>query len=133
VPSPPTADAPDVTAIGSGVGIMGPVPWLLRDGEVLASLEVAETRRARGRGLLGRDGIDGALLLTRARSVHTLGMRFPIDVAFCDAEMRVVRWVTMRRHRLSRPVWRARLVVEAEAGTFARWNLHEGDQLEVKG
>ena len=36
---------------------------MLRDGEVLASLEVADSRRARSRGLLGRDGVDGALLL----------------------------------------------------------------------
>jgi uncharacterized membrane protein (UPF0127 family) len=109
------------------------VAWLLREGEVLASLELAESRRARSRGLLGRDGIDGALLLTPARSVHTIGMRFPIDVAFCDSEMRVVRLLTMPRHRVCRPVWRARSVVEAEAGAFARWNLHPGDQLEVKG
>ncbi|HET6953067.1 MAG TPA: DUF192 domain-containing protein [Acidimicrobiales bacterium] len=107
--------------------------WLLRDGEVLASLELAESRRERARGLLGRDGIDGALLLARGRSVHTLGMRFPIDVAFCDADLRVIRVVTMPRRRVSRPVWRARQVLEAEAGSFARWNLQPGDQLEVKG
>ena len=40
------------------------VAWLVRDGEVLAALEVADVvRRARLRGLLGRDGVDGALLL----------------------------------------------------------------------
>ena len=100
---------------------------------MLASLELAESRRARARGLLGRDGIDGALLLTPARSVHTLGMRFPIDVAFCDADMQVLRLVTMHRYRMSRPVWRARMVIEAEAGAFARWNLRPGDRLEVKG
>jgi len=109
------------------------VAWLLREGEVLASLEVAPTRRARARGLLGRDGIDGALMLSPSRSVHTLGMRFAIDVAFCDGELRVLRVVTMPRYRLSRPMWRARSVIEAEAGAFARWNLRPGDQLEVKG
>ena len=56
--------------------------WLVRGGEVLASLEVADTRAMCRKGLLGRDGIDGALLLVPARSVHTLGMRFDIDVAF---------------------------------------------------
>ena len=56
----------------------------MRDGQVLASLAVADTWWLRTRGLLGRDGVDGALLLRPARSVHTLGMRFPIDVAFCD-------------------------------------------------
>ncbi len=100
---------------------------------MLASLEVADTRRARTRGLLGRDIVDGALLLRPCRSVHTIGMRVPIDVAFCDAELRVLRVVTMPRHRLARPVRRARAVVEAEAGAFARWGLRPGDQLEVKG
>ena len=107
--------------------------WLLRDGEVLASLEIAESRRDRRRGLLGRDGIDGAILLRPARSVHTVGMRFPIDVAFCDADLRVVRVVRMPRHRVSRPVWRSRAVIEAEAGAFDRWKLRPGDELEVKG
>jgi uncharacterized protein len=109
------------------------VAWLLRDGEVLASLEIAESRRDRRRGLLGRDGIEGAILLRPARSVHTVGMRFPIDVAFCDADLRVVRVVRMPRHRVSRLVWRSRAVIEAEAGAFDRWKLRPGDELEVKG
>jgi uncharacterized membrane protein (UPF0127 family) len=104
--------------------------WLLRDGEVLASLEVADTREGRRRGLLGRDGIEGVLLLVPARSVHTLGMRFPIDVAWLDAELNVLRTARLARHRLSRPVIRARVVLEAEAGSFARWGLQVGDQLE---
>jgi uncharacterized membrane protein (UPF0127 family) len=108
------------------------VPWLLRDGEVLASLEVADTRAARRRGLLGRDGIEGALLLEPARSVHSLGMRFPIDVAWCDRDLRVLRIARLRRHGLTRSVLRAHAVLEAEAGSFARWNLAVGDQLERK-
>jgi uncharacterized protein len=106
--------------------------WLLRDGEVLASLEVARDRKGRRRGLLGRDGIEGALLLQPCRSVHTLGMRFPIDVAFCDADLVVVRIVHMGRFRVSRPAARARAAIEAEAGAFARWGLQPGDQLEIK-
>jgi uncharacterized protein len=106
--------------------------WLLRDGEVLASLEIARGRRERMRGLLGRDGIEGALLLEPARSVHTIGMRFPIDVAFCDADLVVLRVVRMPRYRIARPMLRARGVIEAEAGAFARWELRPGDQLEVK-
>ena len=100
---------------------------------MLASLEVAESRRDRRRGLLGRDGIDGAILLRPARSVHTLGMRFPIDVAFCDSDLRVIRVVRLPRYRVSRVVWRARAVIEAEAGAFERWKLRPGDELEVKG
>ena len=98
---------------------------------MLASLEVAGSRSARRKGLLGRDGIDGALLLTPARSVHTLGMRFDIDVAFLDREGVVRRTVRMRRNRVGLPCWPARSVVEAEAGAFARWTLTVGDKLEV--
>ena len=108
------------------------MPWLLRDGEVLASLEVAATRSARRKGLLGRDGIEGAMLLQPARSVHSLGMRFPLDVAWCDRELRVVRVAQLAPHRLTRSVLRAHAVLEAEAGSFARWNLVVGDQLELQ-
>ena len=88
------------------------MPWLLRDDRVLASLEIASTRRERRRGLLGRDGFDGALLIDHARSVHTIGMRFPIDVAHLDAEGTVLRCGTMPRHRVGLPVLRARQVLE---------------------
>jgi uncharacterized membrane protein (UPF0127 family) len=108
------------------------VPWLLREDEVLATLEVAEGFSGRLRGLLGRDGIDGVLLLRPARSVHTLGMRFPIDVAFCSADLVVLRTVTMPRHRLGRPCVKAACVLEAEAGAFAHWELRAGDQLEIR-
>jgi uncharacterized membrane protein (UPF0127 family) len=107
--------------------------WLLREGEVLASLEIATSHRSRAAGLLGRDGVEGALLMERTRSVHTLGMRFAIDVAFCDGDMVVLRAFTLPRNRVTRPVLRARGVVEAEAGSFARWGLAVGDRLEVDG
>jgi uncharacterized protein len=106
--------------------------WLLRDGDVLASLEVAATRAERRRGLLGRDGIDGALMLRPARSVHTVGMRFPLDVAWCDRDLVVLRVARLGRHRVTRPVLRAHAVVEAEAGAFARWGLAAGDRLELR-
>ena len=108
------------------------MPWLLRDGEVLASLEVAETRAARRRGLLGRDSIEGALLLQPCRSVHSIGMRFPLDVAWCNRDLVVLRVARLPRQRMSRPVWRSGAVLEAEAGSFARWDLVPGDQLELR-
>ena len=109
------------------------MPWLLRDGEVLAALEVAEGMAGRAQGLLGRDGLEGALLIKPARSVHTLGMRFPIDVAFCDRGLTVLDTVRMARHRVGRPRLRARCIIEAEAGAFDRWSLRPGDHLEIKG
>ncbi len=106
--------------------------WLLRDGEVLAALEVAEGFRARSRGLLGRDGIEGAILLRPARSVHSLGMRFALDVAFCDKDLTVRRTVCLRPGRVTRPSLRGGCVIEAESGAFERWKLQAGDRLEVR-
>ena len=106
--------------------------WLVSAGHVLASAERADDRRSRARGLLGRTGIEGALVLTKCRSVHTIGMKFPIDVAFLDAEGVVLKTVQMRRNRIGLPVRKAASVVEAEAGAFERWGLRVGDELEVR-
>ncbi|HUA95055.1 MAG TPA: DUF192 domain-containing protein [Acidimicrobiales bacterium] len=106
--------------------------WLLRDGDVLAAAEVAGGLAGRARGLLGRDGYDGAMILPRTRSVHTIGMRFPIDVAFCDQDLVVLDTARLVPHRLSRPRRRCRWVVEAEAGAFDRWGLRVGDRLELR-
>jgi len=106
--------------------------WLLRSGEVLATLEIADGLQPRLKGLLGRDGVEGALLLRPASSVHTLGMRFAIDVAFCDKDLKVVDTVQMPRHRLGLPRLRAHCVIEAEAGAFERWRLRPGDELEIR-
>ena len=106
--------------------------WLVNAGHVLASAERADDARSRARGLLGRTGIEGALVLSKCRSVHTIGMKFAIDVAYLDAEGVVLKVSKMRRHRVGVPVWKAKTVVEAEAGAFERWGLHVGDQLELR-
>ncbi|MEY2399772.1 MAG: uncharacterized protein QOJ00_2946 [Actinomycetota bacterium] len=107
--------------------------WLVRGDDVLATLEVADSFSSRFKGLLGEDGIDGALLIKPAMSVHTLGMKFAIDVAFCRKDLTVVDAVTMKPWRLGMVRPHARCIIEAEAGAFERWGLAVGDQLEVKG
>ena len=106
--------------------------WLVRDGKVLASVEVTEGRVAKARGLLGRDELDGVMLITGARSVHTFSMTFDIDVAFLDKNNVVIRTMRLHRNRVTLPVWRARSVLEAEAGAFGRWELHVGDEIEIR-
>src|SRR4051812_48195139 len=106
--------------------------WLVRDGDVLAAVEVCESFGSRLKGLLGRDGIEGALLLRPARSVHTVGMRFAIDVPFGERAMRVVAVRTLRPSRMTAPRWKAACVVGASAGAFERWRLRVGDELEVR-
>jgi hypothetical protein len=97
------------------------------DGRVLAA-SVADVA-ARRRGLIGRDGIEGAPALA-ARSIHALRMRFPIDGAIATSGS----WWSHGHdepepHRSARM---ARAVIEAEAGSFARWGLRPGDALEVE-
>ncbi|MFF5702241.1 DUF192 domain-containing protein [Streptomyces sp. NPDC012794] len=106
-------------------------PGTLRIGTAAIPLEVAASYRARTRGLLGRDGVDGALLLTPAGSVHTFGMRFAIDVAYLDRRMRVIALTTMPPGRLGLPRLRSRHVLEAGAGAMSGWGLAVGSVVAV--
>ena len=106
--------------------------WLVRDGQVLASVEVAQGRLAKARGLLGRESIDGVMVIPGARSVHSFRMGFDLDVAFLDRHMVVIRTMRLHRHRMTLPVWRARAVLEAEAGAFGQWDLGVGDEIEIR-
>jgi uncharacterized protein len=109
------------------------MPWLVTDdARVLASADVADSRSARRRGLLDRDHIDGAIVLRPCRWIHTMGMKFAIDVAYLDERGEVIKTMQMHRRRIGVPVWRARPVIEAEAGAFGRWGLHVGDVIEVR-
>ncbi|MFE0580816.1 MULTISPECIES: DUF192 domain-containing protein [unclassified Streptomyces] len=109
----------------------GPAALRVAAGSAPIPLEIAASYRARTRGLLGRDGIDGAMLLTPAASVHTFRMRFPIDVAYLDRNLRVLAVVTMAPGRLGLPRLRARHVLEAAAGAMAGWGLAAGTTLDV--
>jgi uncharacterized membrane protein (UPF0127 family) len=109
-----------------------PTAWLVSEGRVLASATVAASNRDRRIGLRGRVGHEGAFVLPSCRWIHTVGMRFDLDVAYLDSEGRVVKTVRMRRHRLGAPVPGARVVVEAEHGAFSRWGLRVGDVVEIR-
>ena len=106
--------------------------WLVNDARVMASAELAESRVDRRRGRLGREDFDGALVLRPCRWVHTVGMRFAIDVAYLDRDGVVIKTARMQRHRLGVPVPAARTVIEAQAGAFARWGLRVGDEVAIR-
>ncbi|WP_420919122.1 DUF192 domain-containing protein [Streptomyces olivaceus] len=98
---------------------------------VRVPLEIAGSYRARTKGLLGRDAVDGAMLLTPANSVHTFRMRMSIDVAYLDRRLTVIAVRTMRPGRLGRPRLRSRHVLEAEAGAMERWGVRVGARVEI--
>lgn len=104
---------------------------LVVDGVDVAPLELATTAAARRRGLLGRDGLDGALWLAPAKQVHSLRMRFDLDVAYVGRDGTVLHVQALPRNRVTRVVWRARGVIEAEAGAAARWGLRPGAHVDL--
>jgi len=79
---------------------------------------VPSNRRERRRGLLRRDrlGPDEALWLSRCRSVHTFGMRFPIDVVLLDRNGRPLGIRHLQPGRLLPPRRGVRQIVEVAAG-----------------
>lgn len=97
--------------------------------EPVTVADVATSRSERRRGLLGLDHYRRILVLQPARQIHTFGMRFPIDVAWCDRTGRVLRTATVVPNRLSAWVSRAHAVLEAEAGAFDRLGIATGDRL----
>lgn len=111
---------------GAGVLVVGQGPDRVR-----VPLEIAGSYRARTRGLLGRDSVDGVMLLTPANSVHTFRMRMPVDVAYLDRRFKVVAVRTMRPGRLGLPRIRSRHVLEAEAGALEGWGVRVGTRVEV--
>ena len=106
--------------------------WLVSGARVLASAEVSEGRAAKRRGLLGRASFDGALIINGCKWVHTIGMKFPIDVAYLDGSGAVIKLECLKAHRIGARVKGSTTVVEAEAGAFERWGLRVGDLVEVR-
>jgi len=88
-------------------------------------LRIAVGTRDRLLGLAGLAGIpaNAALLLPRTRSVHTLGMRFALDLAWLDADGQIVRVDEDVRPGRLRYCRRARAVVEMRAGSAERLGL----------
>ena len=93
------------------------------------SFEIASTMPARLKGLLGRSGFGGVLLLAPCRDIHTFGMRRPIDVAFVSADGAVIE-----SHRNVAP--RRRLRNRKAAATLERFSADApwfapGDRIRV--
>ena len=74
--------------------------WLLRDGDVVCALELADSPAERG-ALRGRPGCEGALQVDGRRMVQTVGMKFPVDVAFLSSDLTVVRVTRLKPWRMA--------------------------------
>lgn len=106
--------------------------WLVSDGRVLASADVANTPRARRRGLIGQRSVTTAMVLEDCRWIHTIGVKCALDVAYLNADGAVIKMQRIAPMRIPLPVKDSRLVIETQAGSFERWGLQLGAVVELR-
>lgn len=102
------------------------------DGE-FAVLEIADNPWRRAIGLLGRRGLDPGtgILLTPCKRVHTIGLRFPIDVVLLDTDSVVVGVQTLTSGQFSTRNRAAAMCIELPAGDAQRAGIAVGQSIEV--
>lgn len=106
--------------------------WLVCQAQVLSSLDIADTAKTKRRGLIGQTEIETPLLIDSCRWIHTFGVKCALDVAYLDAELKVVKIQTIKPRRIAMPVFGARHVLEAGAGNFENWGLVIGHTVEAR-
>ena len=101
-------------------------------GRVIAGeVRLCRSFGSRLKGLIGTADLadDAAYWLDPCNAVHTLAMRYPIDVYFLDRHDRIVFILqNLGPNRFSPLIWKARSVIELKSG-IAR-EAHVGDQLK---
>jgi uncharacterized protein len=95
---------------------------------------IARTFHERMRGLLGLPplAVGQALLLKGCSSVHTIGMKYAIDVVFLDTDMRVLRVAGhVAPGRLAVWQWGSKHVLELVAGQAVAHGIQQGAILKA--
>lgn len=85
-------------------------------------------------GLLKRTnlGPEEALWLMPSKGIHTVGMKFPIDVVFLNKDCHVLGLTSgMSPYRISGVYLRSYSVLELPNGTIRKSRTEIGDQLEI--
>lgn len=93
---------------------------------LLDNLLLAERTAERMRGLLGRESLapNTGLLIRPCRSIHMWFMRFPIDVAFLDADLRVLKIVSnLRPWQIALAPRGTQSVLETAAGQLCQLQI----------
>jgi uncharacterized protein len=97
-------------------------------------IKIADTPFSRMFGLLGRSGLNAGegLWIRPSSGVHTVGMRFTIDVIGLDKDLKVVKiWSHLVPFRLTSVSLKIRSVLELGAGRIDECMVEIGDTLQV--
>lgn len=107
---------------------------LEKDRELILAIARARGSAERRRGLLGRDCLPGgvALCLYGAPIIHSIGMRFAIDVAWIRGD-RIAKtkshWQPLHPPFLASLSW---ICLELRAGELKNLQLAEGDRVKLR-
>jgi uncharacterized membrane protein (UPF0127 family) len=105
-----------------------------RDTLVADRADIADTSAKRRTGLLKHTGLEPGegLWISPCEAVHTIGMKFPIDVLFLDKKKKVLKVrPAMGRWRMAMSLF-AHSVLELPSGRAAETQTAAGDQLEFE-
>ncbi len=103
------------------------------DKAIATNVTLASTRAERRQGLLGRTSLDvsEALVLSPCWSIHTMFMRFPIDVLFVDGAGKAIRIVTALAPWRIAIEPRAKATIELAAGSLMIRDVRVGDEIRI--
>ena len=85
-------------------------------------------------GLLGtkRPFAEKVLYIKHCSGIHTVGMKYPIDVVFLDKNSKVSRlYEFLRPNRLTRIRMKDHGVLEFPPGTIKNFRISKGDMLRI--
>jgi uncharacterized membrane protein (UPF0127 family) len=97
-------------------------------------VEVARTFSKRLIGLLDRPALMAGqgLYFPDCKSIHTVFMRFAIDILFLDRELKIVKMARcLRPYRMAFGPWRTRGTLELACGTVEQHTLKVGDRIQL--
>jgi uncharacterized membrane protein (UPF0127 family) len=98
-------------------------------------VKVADGVLSRLVGLLGRNSLkpECGIWIVPCNSIHTIGMRFTIDVVLLDKNFKVVGLRELvRPFSITRPNLRAESILELPAHTIFKSRTEVGDQLQIE-
>jgi uncharacterized membrane protein (UPF0127 family) len=96
------------------------------------AIQVADTAVRRVKGLLGRECLEDGqgLLFKGCSSLHTLFMRFPIDIVFMDKNRKVLKVSrNVKPFKFVAAPWRAYYALELPTNAITRSETRVGDHL----
>ena len=108
-----------------------------RQAYLATDLEVADTHWSRLRGLMGTDASNfpagKGLWIVPCRGVHTLGMRFPIDVVYLNGDRVIVHiQEQLRPWRLAALRLNAATVLELPSSVVRQTGTIVGDKIDIE-